>query len=126
MPAVPRYTKEIGDKIKTIIDRLIANDEYPSIAGIAVEIGIPHSTLKEWANANSEFKHDDVVCEIARARDYREQWLERHGADGSANPQIVRFLLSNHAGYAEKSVQDVTVGADPNRPFKVSLEIGDI
>ena len=118
-----KYKKEYAEQIRSIVDRLIAKDEYPSVAGIAVEIGVPKATLCLWASDNKTYGHVDIRREVGRARDYREQWLERHGSDGSSPPQIVRFLLSSHAGYVEKTAQDVTVGQDQDKPFRVEVKV---
>ncbi|MBO4284255.1 MAG: hypothetical protein J5958_06510 [Clostridia bacterium] len=122
-----KYSKELVEKMESWLDERRLKDEYPSIAGLAVHIGVPHSTLEDWGTENARNYHADVARVLACVRDYRLSWLERHGLDGSAQPQIAKLLLSAHHNINERTSQDVTLGQDENHPFKVSVvvDLGD-
>ena len=122
------YRKEMIPKMEKWLAEREAKDEYPSVAGLAVHLGVPHSTLELWGaednkgEKNAYFK-PEVGRVLARVRDYRLSWLERHGLDGSAQPQIAKLLLSAHHNVYERTAQDVTLGQDADKPFKVEVKI---
>lgn len=118
-----KYSKALVEKMVEWLDQRKLKDEYPSVAGLAVFIDVPHSTLEDWGTENARNYHEDVARVLARVRDYRLSWLERHGLDCSAQPQIVKLLLSAHHGIVEKTAQDVTLGQDADRPFKVEVKV---
>ena len=125
MPYPSTYRKEMIPKMEAWLAERQAKDEYPSIAGLAVHLDVPHSTLELWGQDKEDnaHYHEEVGRVLARVRDYRLSWLERHGLDGSAQPQIAKLLLSAHHNINEKTAQDVTLGQDADRPFKVSVVV---
>ena len=123
MPAVSKYSTKLVAKMEAWLDARIAKDEYPSIAGLGVEIDVPKSTLENWGDEKSKQYHADVGRLLTRTRDFRESWLERHGVDGSADSKMCRVLLSAHHGVVEKTAQDLTVGQDAEKPFKVEIVV---
>ena len=123
MPAVSKYSAKLVAKMEAWLDARIAKDEYPSIAGLGVEIDVPKSTLENWGDEKSKQYHSDVGRLLTRTRDFRESWLERHGVDGSADSKMCRVLLSAHHGVVEKTAQDLTVGQDAEKPFKVEIVV---
>jgi len=123
-----KYSKELVDKMESWLDERKNKDEYPSVAGLAVHIGVPHSTLELWGaektnGVKNKHYHAEVGCVLACVRDYRLSWLERHGLDGSASPQITKLLLSAHHGIVEKTAQDLTVAQNAEKPFKVEIVV---
>ena len=128
MPYPSPYRKEMIPKMEAWLAEREKKDEYPSVAGLAVHLGVPHSTLELWGAEETKGEENayykpEVGRILARVRDYRLSWLERHGLDCSAQPQIVKLLLSAHHNINERTAQDVTLGQDVEHPFKVEVKI---
>lgn len=128
MPYPSPYRKEMIPKMEAWLAERQAKDEYPSVAGLAVHLGVPHSTLELWGAEENKGEENayykpEVGRILACVRDYRLSWLERHGLDGTAQPQITKLLLSAHHNINEKTAQDVTLGQDAEKPFKVEIVV---
>lgn len=91
-------------------NKLVVN--LPSVAGLALYLGVARSTVYKWADEHEEFSDilEDILAE-------QEKRLIENGLSGDYNPQITKLVLGKH-GYHDK--QDV----DQN--IKGSLSLTDL
>ena len=80
----------------------------PSVAGLALALGIDRKTLYAWGDGYRRNAQPHVDL-IKRARDAIICATEIYAQDGKMNPAIAIFLLKNHGGYTD--VQQLTVEA---------------
>lgn len=101
-PIVKEKVKKIQSdgKLETITEREELQ-RLPTIAGLAVHLGISRETVYAWAEEDKEFSD---VKQIVGTKSEEMKWT--HGAAGTMNATILRFGLSAMDGYREKS--DVT------------------
>jgi hypothetical protein len=83
------------------------DDAIPSIAGLAVVLGISRKTIYEWARQDDKKEFCDILEEILSDQ---ERTLINKGLKGDFNSNIVKLALGKH-GYSDKS--DVTSGGKP-------------
>ena len=71
-------TKQIKSKDGSYeVEEKVIND-FPTLAGFAIKIGVNRDTLLEWANAKNEdgsYKHEEFSGIYKRAKDYQENFL---------------------------------------------------
>jgi len=118
--AVRLYMESCGDKYQECnvytVDGEVSLDEnqkprtktekkvtLPSIAGLAIFMGISRDTVYDWKGKYPDFS--DIIEELLTMQ---ERFLVEGGVSGSYNPMISKLILTKH-GYADK--QEVT-GAD--------------
>jgi len=115
--AVRLYMESCGDKYQECnvytVDGEVSLDEnqkprtktekkvtLPSIAGLAVFMGISRDTVYDWKGKYPYFS--DIIEELLTMQ---ERFLVEGGVSGSYNPMISKLILTKH-GYADK--QEVT------------------
>lgn len=105
------YNNDIVEKAKSYIAYFMTTPQQdlenemevmPSIAGLALFLGIHRSTIYDWAEKNSEFS--DIISHLM---DAQELILSNNGLKGKFNPQIAKLMLTKH-GYSDKVSQDHT------------------
>lgn len=99
---------QVEDRIKWYFRHCGEKELKPSVAGLAVALGVDRQTLYKWARGE---RHKDKAhgYTIKRAVDIILYNLEIYSQDGKMNPAIAIFLLKNHGGYTD--VQQLTVEA---------------
>lgn len=97
-----KLTDELAQKAKKYAkDGYLAVDEViPTIAGLAVYLGVSRSTLYEYKKLNNEFS--DTLEMILQNQ---ERLLINRSLTGDFNATIAKLMLANH-GYNDK--QEVT------------------
>lgn len=83
----------------------------PSVAGLAVSLGVDRRTLYKWSNGTTRNNsaHGDLIKRAVEMILYN---TEIYAQDGRMNPAIAIFLLKNHGGYTD--AQQITVEAKGN------------
>lgn len=77
------------------------NELIPSIAGLAMHLGVSRSTVNLWATQPDKSRFSDTLEQIKAKQ---ELLLLNGGLGGVFNPAITKLALANH-GYKEK--QDI-------------------
>ena len=85
------------------------DDQKPSVAGLALAIGVDRKTVWQWANCEKS----DRSNSIKRAYRILNLMMEDYMQNGKINPVTGIFLMKNNFGYADK--QEVVV--TPNNPL---------
>lgn len=83
----------------------------PSVAGLAVALGVDRKTLYRWVSGErrNNQSHGDLIKRAVEMILYN---TEIYAQDGKMNPAIAIFLLKNHGGYTD--TQQITVEAKNN------------
>lgn len=115
-PYYERITKIVtkkGDVIEVPKDE--AND-FPTLAGFAVLIGVHRDTLHEWStaeNEDGELLYPDFSDAYKRAKDFQEAYIAINGLKGHVNPTFAIFIAKNVLGWTDKleskNTNDTTV-----------------
>ena len=110
-PLIFKTTQEL----QSLIDNYFANEDKPTLAGLAYELGINRQTLYNYA------ERDEFIDIIKRAREYVESKYEtRLVYDNS--PTGVIFALKN-MGWRDKQETEIS-GKDGAPPaFEITLKI---
>ncbi len=75
----------------------------PSVAGLALYLGVARTTVYKWADENPEFSYT-----LERLLSSQELRALNNGLSGEFNPAITKLVLHNH-GYSDKSEIDSNV-----------------
>lgn len=120
-----KYSDEIQAKADAYVDGGFADvgDVVPSVAGLAVEIGLTRETLYQWQKEKPRFSDT-----LARLRCLQERLSLNGGLKGDMNSTIVKLLLANH-GYSDKLEQahtspdgSMTPTVDPTKLSDAALQ----
>lgn len=91
----PKTADEIENDVEVV----------PSVAGLALYLGVSRATLYNWGDENKEF-----LDTLASLQAVQEVSLLNGGLRGRFNAQISKLALANH-GYSDK--QEVTMTVNP-------------
>lgn len=92
------YNDVTLDKAKQYADSYSdLGHKIPSIAGLAVYLGITRETVYQWMK-----KHKELSDTISGMMAEQEQTLLNNGLDGTFNAHITKLVLSKH-GYTESA-----------------------
>jgi hypothetical protein len=103
------HTKQ-GDVIE--IPENESND-FPSLSGFAVKIGVHRDTLLEWSKVHPEFG-----AVYSRAKDFQENFILVNGNKSLIHPQFGMFTAKNVLGYRDKQPDEVDVIVNNNNQFQ--------
>lgn len=101
---VPVYDEK-GERIKLVTDedrdrvRTIFKAAVPTIAGLAVYLGVNSDTVNEW-RAN----HPEYSVTVRTLLDIQETRLIQGAASGLYPPRVANLMLSSNHGYSDKKV----------------------
>lgn len=103
--------KQVEKRINEYFTICFENDMKPSVAGLALAVGVARKTLWEWANGVSrEGTHRNA---IKKAYQMLDAQMSDYMQNGKINPVSGIFLMKNNFGYADKTEVVVT----PNSPL---------
>jgi hypothetical protein len=102
------YSPDMLDRSRNYLvaaqDEVIAKDiihvNLPSVAGLALFLGVARNTIYEWAKTNAEFQ--DILEQILATQEKR--LIERSLGD-QYNSTIAKLMLTKH-GYSDKQEID--------------------
>jgi len=97
-----RPTKYNGDVLNKTKEYVLNYHEYgdvvPSIAGLAMALGVSRETIYAWSKDGDRQEFSDTVRTILANQ---EKILLKNGLTGEFNPTITKLVLANH-GYHDK------------------------
>lgn len=100
------YSGEILIKTQDYIENHEAKgDLVPSVAGLAVELGIARSTIYDWASQEDKPEFSDMLDTILSTQ---ERKLINGGMGGKYNSTITKLMMTKH-GYSDRQEVDQTV-----------------
>jgi hypothetical protein len=90
-----KYTPELLEECHRY---LTDYNTLPSIAGLAVRLGIARETLQAWARDNDKEEFSYIYTQLLAKQ---EDELIRNGLMGHFNASITKMILTKH-GYSDK------------------------
>jgi hypothetical protein len=75
----------------------IEAEDFPSIAGFAILIGVSRDTLYEWAKVYPDFSDT-----FKKAKDFQERFLSVNGNKGIINPAFAALTAKNCIDWSDK------------------------
>jgi hypothetical protein len=94
-----KYNEETISKTQYYLDNYESiGDMIPSIAGLAVYLGIHRDTVYDWSNQIEKQDFSDILGQILAKQ---EQVLFNKGLTNDFNATIVKLALGKH-GYSER------------------------
>lgn len=103
---------QVDERITEYFRLCVERDMKPSVAGMAMALGVDRRTLWTWVTGQRN-KPTKVVDTIKRAYLILNSMMEEWMQNGKINPVSGIFLMKNNFGYADKSEVVVT----PNQPL---------
>ncbi len=100
---------QLQGRIKQYFEICVEDDMKPSVAGLALAIGVDRKTIWQWAQS----ENSDRSNTIKRAYQVLNLMMEDYMQNGKINPVSGIFLMKNNFGYQDK--QDVVI--TPNNPL---------
>jgi len=116
-----KYNKNIQTQADNYVNGGFADagDIVPSIAGLAVELGINRQTVYEWRKRHKKFSDT-----LDRLDALQERLSLNGGLQNKLNSTIVKLLLANH-GYSEKHDQNLrSEDGSMSPPTKIEIVAG--
>ncbi len=104
--------EEVSKRIQEYFEICQDDDMKPSVAGLAVALGIDRTYLWE-IRAGRKGKNPDVANTLKKAMHLLDLQMVDYMQNGQINPVSGIFLMKNNFGYADK--QEVVV--TPNQPL---------
>ena len=90
-----KYTPELLEECHRY---LTDYNTLPSIAGLAIRLGISRETLQAWARDNDKEEFSHIYTQLLAKQ---EDELIRNGLMGHFNASITKMILTKH-GYSDK------------------------
>ena len=108
-----KYNKDILAKAREYLTNYAElGDAIPSVAGLAVTLGIARDTGYDWAKQEDKKDFSDTLDDILSTQ---ERVLFNKGLTGDFNSNITKLALANH-GYSDKS--DLSLGGQKGNPIE--------
>lgn len=118
-----KLTPEIIEKAKAYVAGGYAENDaelVPTIAGLAIYIGITRVTVYEWAKENKDFSY--ILEEVMQRQ---ERGLLKGSLAGDYNSTIAKLMLTKH-GYSDKTETALTgIDGGPIQVQEVKRSIVD-
>jgi hypothetical protein len=108
----PQYTKEIIEDYADKFKVWLQDEKSVWFKDFALDNDFDPDFLSEWAKKNEKFSG---VYKIAKHR--QESRLVNGGLGSKYNNAIVKLVLTNHHGYADK--QQTVISGDSANPLQV-------
>jgi len=104
-----KYNPDLLKEAQVYLDGFLYGDEegIPSIAGLALALGITRETCRDWNNQAGKKEFSVIIKGISLKQ---ESILLNKGLSGESNPMITKLVLSKH-GYHDR-VQTELTGKD--------------
>jgi len=95
-----KYTPELVAEAKRYLDQYAEEgDMIPSVAGLAVLLGVRRETCHVWAKEEGKEEFSNILGEILAKQ---ERVLINKGLSGEFNSNITKLVLGKH-GYHDKT-----------------------
>lgn len=118
--SLPKIDIKDAEQVKKRINEYFTiccgSDMKPSMAGLALAIGISRQTLWEWAN--DVVRKGEFGDAIKKAVQMLDLQMVDYMQNGKINPVSGIFLMKNNFGYTDKTEVVVT----PNNPLGDEVE----
>lgn len=106
--------EQLKERITRYFEICAEDDMKPSVAGLALAIGVDRRTLWKWTQS----ENSDRVDTVKRAYAILDLQMNDYMQNGKINPVSGIFLMKNNFGYQDK--QDVII--TPNNPLGETVD----
>ncbi|MBE6784152.1 MAG: hypothetical protein E7536_09105 [Ruminococcaceae bacterium] len=120
-PIDTKNISQLQERIAEYFNICSEEDMKPSVAGLALAVGVSRKTIWEWSQGDDTEKSDRRNA-IKKAYQILNLMMEDYMQNGKINPVSGIFLMKNNFGYADK--QEVVV--TPNQPLGEGQETEEI
>lgn len=105
------YSEEMVAKARDYIDTYSESNNaiIPSVAGLALRLGVSRQTIYEWNSDPEKAVFSDILQEILSKQ---EEILMNGALRGDLNATIAKLALGKH-GYTDKAEQTIQGGEKP-------------
>ena len=110
--------RKITKRIEEYFVICAEDDSKPSVAGLALAIGVDRKTIWQW----SQTENSDRGNTIKKAYQILNLMMEDYMQNGKINPVSGIFLMKNNFGYADK--QEVVL--TPNNPLGDTTPVAEL
>ena len=112
-----KYTEELLNKAAGYVAYAYAEEELPSLEGLALYIGVRRSTIYEWQKDPTKQDFSDIVDNILANQ---AKTLINKGLKGEYNSSITKVILTKH-NYSDKQEVDLSSSDGTMRPTVIEL-----
>lgn len=111
-----------NEEVQKVADHYIINfkelgDPFPSVVGLACELGVAENTLYNWSKAEG---NDEFLRTLAMIKATQHRKAVAGGISGEFNAAITKLVLHNH-GYSDRT--DQTLSAPGGGPVETNLNL---
>lgn len=107
---------EVGKRIDTYLDLCISNVVAPTVAGLALSLGIDRRTLWTWLEGKvGVIKNPDVMDILKTVYSSISAQYEEMLTEGKIIPVSAIFLMKNNHGYKDQT--DYVLSANQENPI---------
>lgn len=112
---------QVSERCREYFEICAEDDMKPSVAGLAVALGIDRKTLWQY-RVGSLGKNKEVADTLKKASSILDQMMNDYMQNGKINPVSGIFLMKNNFDYADK--QEVVI--TPKNPLGESQNTAEI
>ncbi|MFC1649332.1 terminase small subunit [Patescibacteria group bacterium] len=91
-----KYTKRIPVRARSYTNKCVKGNEFPTIEGLALYLGVGTRTIYTWEKGYSDFLQTTEYL-----RDNQKHLLITNGLDNKYNTRFASFLLKSIHGYSD-------------------------
>lgn len=116
-----KYSEEVLTLSQEYVDGDYKEDDQviPTVAGLAIHIGVSRETVYDWAKQEDKAKFSDIVGDLMAKQEVK---LLNSGLKGEFNPNIAKLALTKH-GYVDKQDINANVKVDETTEEQVDAAI---
>ncbi len=109
------YNEELLKKAAAYVDG--GYNVFPSIAGLAIELGVSRETIHTWVKDGDKPAFSDIIHKLQAMQ---EKELLEKGLMGTYNSTITKVVLTKH-GYSDK--QETEISGKDGKPIESVTEV---
>lgn len=129
IPPYFKTTKQVFTKSGVCEVEVLEPNDFPTLAGFAIKIGVCRDSLHEWANKKDKdgnLKHPLFSDAYKKVSLYQENYLVTNGLRGIVNTAFAIFTAKNVLGWRDKKeieVNDTNVEVQTKALSEVGTKI---
>jgi len=123
----PNDIVEVDNRIEQYLTLCMQNMVSPTIAGLALSLGIDRMTLWNWINErNGTIKNPDVIYSLKTIYSAISAQYEELLTEGKIVPVSAIFLMKNNHGYKDQTDHVVTARQEQQETEELLLDRADL
>ena len=98
--------RQVEERVNWFFDYCAKSDVRPTMAGLAMALGVDSRTLRCWSSGEQPFSASPIIKKAAK---FLENLWENYMLNGKINPVTGIFLAKNQYGYKDRSESVVSL-----------------